>query len=128
MAEYIIDGNVQLYITNEYGDIFINSNSIADIVNNINSLKKSRTWNCILSTQAGGTHEVQELSGSEALITYGYVYRIQNTLTIPMDVFSVAKGDGGKILLGDLEIEIEDNTHIKVSGISYGYLVRVFVR
>lgn len=81
-----------------------------------------------MSTQTDGTHEIPDLNGTEALLTYGYVYRIETTMTIPMDVFASAKGEGNKILFDTLTIEILDTTHIKVEGIDTGYLFRIFTR
>lgn len=128
LSEYAKNGSIELYLSNERGDILINGNSIAYIVNTINNLKNSKTWNISLSTQTDGTHEIPDLNGTEALLTYGYVYRIETTMTIPMDVFASAKGEGNKILFDTLTIEILDTTHIKVEGIDTGYLFRIFTR
>ena len=58
----------------------------------------------------------------------GYVYRIQATMTIPMNIFKTARGEGGKILFEGLTIEVVDDTHTKVTGLTNNYLFRVFVR
>lgn len=128
LSESIDNGSVKLCLNNERGDILINGNSIAYIANSINNLKNSRTWRIILATQADGIHEIPELDGTEALLTLGYVYRMQTTMTIPMDLFAVARGDGNRILLNDLVIEVADNTHIEVTGLTNNYLLRVFTR
>lgn len=128
LHENVSNGKINLSLTNERGDIYINGNSIANIVNDINNLKNGRNWNVILATQADGEHEIPALSGTEALLTLGYVYRIQATMIIPMNIFIIANGEGGKILFNGLTIEVIDNTHIKVSGIESDYLFRVFTR
>ena len=128
LQENVSDGKITLYLTNERGDILINGNSVAWIVNNINNLKSSRTWNVILAAQADGTHEIPALDGTEALLMLGYVYRIQATMTIPMNIFKTARGEGGKILFEGLTIEVVDDTHIKVTNLANDYLFRVFVR
>lgn len=128
LQENVSDGKITLYLTNERGDILINGNSVAQIVNNINNLKSSRTWNVILAAQADGTHEIPALDGTEALLMLGYVYRIQATMTIPMNIFKTARGEGGKILFEGLTIEVVDDTHTKVTGLTNNYLFRVFVR
>lgn len=128
LQENINNGEIKLHLQNERGDILINGNSIANIVNNINSLKNGRVWNVILSTQSDGTHEIPSLDGAEALLTLGYVYRIQATMTIPMNIFKMARGEGGMILLDGLTIEVIDDTHIKVTGLTNNYLFRIFVR
>ena len=126
LQENIGNGEIKLCLQNERGDILINGNSIAWIANNINNLKSSRNWNVILAAQADGEHEIPVLSGTEALLTLGYVYRIQATMIIPMNIFIAANGEGGKILFSGLTIEVINNTHIKVSGIESDYLFRVF--
>lgn len=128
LHENVSNGKINLSLTNERGDIYINGNSIANIVNDINNLKNSRQWNVILAVHADGEHEIPALSGTEALLTLGYVYRIQATMIIPMNIFITANGEGGKILFNGLTIEVIDNTHIKVSGIESDYLFRVFTR
>ena len=128
LQENIGNGEIKLCLQNERGDILINGNSIAWIANNINNLKSSRNWNVILAAQADGEHEIPVLSGTEALLTLGYVYRIQATMIIPMNIFIAANGEGGKILFSGLTIEVINNTHIKVSGIESDYLFRVFTR
>lgn len=128
LQENVSDGKITLYLTNERGDILINGNSVDWIVNNINNLKSSRTWNVILAAQADGTHEIPALDGTEALLMLGYVYRIQATMTIPMNIFKTARGEGGKILFEGLTIEVVDDTHIKVTNLANDYLFRVFVR
>ncbi len=128
LQENVSDGKITLYLTNERGDILINGNSVAWIVNNINNLKSSRTWNVILAAQADGTHEIPALDGTEALLMLGYVYRIQATMTISMNIFKTARGEGGKILFEGLTIEVVDDTHIKVTNLANDYLFRVFVR
>lgn len=128
LHENVSNGKINLSLTNERGDIYINGNSIANIVNDINNLKNGRNWNVILATQADGEHEIPALSGTEALLILGYVYRIQATMIIPMNIFIIANGEGGKILFNGLTIEVIDNTHIKVSGIESNYLFRVFTR
>lgn len=95
---------------------------------NITDIENSKKWTQILSTQVNDTHEIPALSGAEVLLTYGYVYRIQNTLTIPMDVFSTANGEGGKILFSGLEIQVLDSTHISIGGLYENNTIRVFVR
>lgn len=125
LMEYIHDGSIDLSLQNEHGDVYINGNSIANIVNNINSLKNSKTWNNILSTQANGTHEMPTITNAtEILFMYGYVYNIQFTATIPAQNFY----EDNKILFETTEIVAVDNTHIKVANIKTDYLLRVFVR
>lgn len=96
LSENVKNGGVELSLTNERGDIFINGNSISTIVNSINNLKSSRVWNVILATQENDTHEIQPLDGTEALLILGYVYRIQATMTIPMNIFKAARGEGAR--------------------------------
>ncbi len=126
LMEYIHDGSIDLNLRNEHGDIYINGNSISNIVNNINNLIDSKTWNNILSTQANGTYEIPSsiTDASEVLLMYGYVYNIQFTATIPSYNFNV----DNKIIFDTTEIVSVDSTHIKISGIKNDYLLRVFVR
>ncbi len=124
--EYIHDGSIDLSFTNERGDININGNSIANIVNNINSLKNGRTWQNVLSTQANGTYEIADVANAaEILFVYGYVYNIQFTVTVPAYNFN---GDNKIIFDGTTKIEPVDNTHVKITEIKPDYLLRMFVR
>lgn len=126
LMEYIHDGSIDLSFTNERGDININGNSIANIVNNINSIKNGRTWQNVLSTQANGLHVMPTIADTvEMLLVYGYVYQIQNTATIPMDAFTIANS---VVFFGDTEIAIVDNEHMRITNIKTDYLLRVFVR
>lgn len=126
LMEYVHGGGIDLSLQNEHGDVYINGNSIANIVNNINSLKNSRTWRNILSTQENGTYEMPTIAdAAEILLMYGYVYQIQHTTTIPTDSFTIANSS---VFFDTTEISVVDNTHIKISNIKTDYLLRVFVR
>lgn len=126
LMEYIHDGGIDLSLQNEHGDVYINGNSIANIVNNINSLKNSRTWRNILSTQANGLHVIPTIAGTvEMLLIYGYVYQIQYTTTIPTDAFTIANSS---VFFDTTEIMVVDNEHMRITNIKNDYLLRVFVR
>lgn len=126
LMEYVHDGGIDLSLQNEHGDIYINGNSIATIINDINSLKNGVPWRNILSTQANGLHVIPTIADTEEmLLMYGYVYQIQHTATIPTDDFTIANS---VVLFDDTEIAIVDNEHIRTTNIKTDYLLRVFVR
>lgn len=126
LMELISDGHVSLCLNNDYGDVYINGNSIATIINDINSLKNGVPWRNILSTQANGLHVMPTIADTkEMLLMYGYVYQIQHTATIPTDAFTIANS---VVFFNDTEIAIVDNEHIRTTNIKTDYLLRVFVR
>ncbi|MDE7323154.1 MAG: hypothetical protein K2N73_10610 [Lachnospiraceae bacterium] len=128
LAENISNGGINLHLNNERGDIYINGNSIAYVANSISSLINAKEWRQVLSVKENGIHEVLNLYGAEILLIYGYVFRIEDTMTMPLSLLLGASGAGAKILFSGLEIETVDNTHISVKGIQTDYLFRIFAR
>lgn len=126
LTENVSNGSVTLYLTNERGDIRINGHSVAQIANDINTLKNSLNWSVVLSEKNPGTYEIPSVAAKrEVLITYGYVFQIHTTLVIPTNIFTLA----GRINVAEnIYIETIDDTHVKINKSIDDSLLRIFIR